>query len=92
MNRKMISFLDLIPSELSLAEREMLIQAIARELVLLKFIADKYKIQKICEKAVEVEGWTLRYAPDQFKTQEMCNKAILEDSYFLVYLPDNLKT
>ena len=51
MNRKTINFLDAIPSELSLVEREMLIQAIAREPVLLKFIVDKYKNQKICKKS-----------------------------------------
>ena len=39
----MTSFLEAKASELSLVEREILIQAIEREPVLLKFIADKYK-------------------------------------------------
>ena len=45
----------------------------------LKFITGKYKIQEICEKAVEVNGWTLRFVHDQCKMQEMCNKAKEED-------------
>ena len=57
-------------------EKDMLIQATERELVLLKFIANKYKTQERCEKAVEVRDWTLRFVPDQYKMQEMCNKAI----------------
>ena len=44
----------------------MLIQVIEGEPVLLKFIADKYKTQELCEKAVEVKGWALRYVPDQY--------------------------
>ena len=54
----MISFLECTDSELSLIEGEVLIQAIEREPVLLKFIADKYKTQKIYGKATEAKGWT----------------------------------
>ena len=40
---------------LFLVKREILIQTTEKEPVLLKFIADKYKTQKICEKTVEVK-------------------------------------
>ena len=52
----MISFLESTVSDLSLIEKEMLIQATEREPVLLKFIADKDKTQKIYEKAAEAKG------------------------------------
>ena len=52
----------------------MLIQAIEGEPVLLKFIADKYKTQELCEKAVEVKGWALRYVPDQYKKKQKYEK------------------
>ena len=41
----MKSFLESTASKLFRAEREVLIQGIEREAVLLKFIADKYKAQ-----------------------------------------------
>ena len=65
----MVRFLEAKASELSLVERKILIQAIEREPWLLKFIADKYKTQEICGKAVSVKEWTLRYVPNQYKTQ-----------------------
>ena len=43
--------------------------------MLLKFITNKHKTQKICEKAVEMKRWILRFVPDHLKTQEMYNKA-----------------
>ena len=86
-----MSFLEATSSELSLEEREVLIQAIEREPVLSKFIANKYKTQEICEKAVSVKGWILWYIPDQHKTQKMCSKATEEDPWSLQYIPDQYK-
>ena len=60
-------------SQLSLFERELLIQAIEREPALLKFIADKYKTPERCKKAIQVKGWTLLYVPNKYKTQEVRN-------------------
>ena len=57
----------------------MLNQIIERVLMLLKFIANKSKTQEICERAVEVKGWTLQVVSYQYRIQEMCNKAIEED-------------
>ena len=79
-------------SELSLFEREMLIQAIEREPALLKFIADKYKTPQTRKNAVQVSGWTLGYVPNKYKTREMCNKALEENPWFLSDVPDHLKT
>ena len=59
-----MSFLEAAESKFSSAEREMLIQVIERELILLKFIADEYKTQDICKKSVGIKGWTFRFVPD----------------------------
>ena len=45
-----------------------------RETVLLKFIADKYKTQEICEKAVKGKDWKLRFVPDSLETQKYVAK------------------
>ena len=66
----MMSFLEASASELSLVEREMLIQAIKREPALLKFFYAKYKTLEICYR------YTLEYDSHQYKAREMCNKAV----------------
>ena len=48
-------------SELCLVEREILIQVIERESLLLKLIANKYNTQKICVKAVKVKGVDIEF-------------------------------
>ena len=65
-------------------------QAILRELVLLKFIMDRFETQAICEKAVEVKGWKLSFVPDQYKMQEMCVTMPYRKAYD--FLHDVLKT
>ena len=50
----------------------MMLQAIEKELVLLKFITDRVGTQMISEKAVEVKRWTLSFVSDQYKMQEIC--------------------
>ena len=82
---KMISFLECTDSELSLIEGEVLIQAIEREPVLLKFIADKYKTQKIYGKATEAKGWTFRYVPDCI-TRKKCLKKSFKKTHDLCYM------
>ena len=51
-----MSFWETTVSELPLVEREMLIQTIEREPMLLKFIVNKYETKEIFEKADEVKG------------------------------------
>lgn len=51
----MMSFVEVKASELYLVEREILIQAID-SLLLLKLISDKYKVQEIYEKVVNMKG------------------------------------
>ena len=66
----MMSFIGAAASELSLVKKETLIQIIEREVVLLKLIADKYKTQEVCEKAVKMKDWTLRFVPNHLKTKK----------------------
>lgn len=80
---KKTSFLEVTALESSLEEQEMLIQAIQREPMLLKFITNKHKTQKICEKAVEMKRWILRFVPDHLKTQEMYNKARQKEPWWM---------
>ena len=63
----MMNFLWVTASELPLLKKKMMFQATERELVLLKFIADRFESQAICEKAVEVKEWKLSFVPDQYK-------------------------
>ena len=75
-----MNFLEASASELPLVEREILIQATEKEPVLLKFIGNMYKAQKVCEKTVEAKGWTLhclstlkdpRNVPQSYKGRPM---------------------
>ena len=58
-----MSFLEATASELSVKERQILVQVTEREAMLLTFIAGKYKTQKICEKAVEEDPYVLEFGP-----------------------------
>ena len=41
----------------------------------LEHVADHFKTQKMCIKAVEKEAESLEHVPDYLKTQEMCKMA-----------------
>ena len=51
-------------------------------------IPDRFKIQEMCIKAVEVDPWKLYYVPDHFKSQKMCDGLVSEDPFSLQYVPD----
>ena len=51
-------------------------------------IPDRFKTQKMCIKAVEVDPSFLELFPNHFKTQEACDKAVQEDSLSLQFVPD----
>ena len=74
-----MSFIGDATSELSLVKKETVIQIIERELLLLKLIADKYKTQDVCEKAVKMRDWALCFVPNHLKTKKMYKKPIQED-------------
>ena len=58
-----MSFSEATASELSVKERQILVQVTETEAMLLTFIAGKYKTQKICEKAVEEDPYVLEFGP-----------------------------
>lgn len=35
------------------------------------FALDQYKMQQVCNKAIEEDPWSLEYIPDLLKTKEM---------------------
>ena len=57
------------------------------------FVTDHFKIQEMCNEAIEKVPWLIYFVPDHFWTQEMCNKiirAMPEDTFH--YIPDRLQT
>ena len=56
--------------------------------VVLKFLPDQCKTQRMCNRAVEKNAWVLEDVPDQYKTQEMCNRAVQSDPVVLRIVPD----
>ena len=51
-------------------------------------IADHFKTQEMCEKAIEEDPWQLKDVLDCFKTQKMCNKAVRYYLFSLQFDPD----
>ena len=51
-------------------------------------IPDRFKTQKMCNKASEEDPSSLMYVPDHFKTQKKCAKAFEEDFFSLKFIPD----
>ena len=79
-----MGFLENTASELSLVERKIFIQAIERELTLLKFKAYKYKTLEMCEIVVEEDPYPLKFVPMDLITQETCNKVKKKHSWSLI--------
>ena len=50
---------------------------------LLRFVPDKYKTQKMCDKAILENNGTLKSVPDCYKNLEICNKAVENYPYAL---------
>ena len=46
----------------------------------------------MCEKAVEVDTYTLQYLPDHLKMEEMCEKVVDKYPWSLKYIPNHHKT
>ena len=46
-------------------------------------IPDRFKIQKMCIKAVEKDPCSLVYGPNHFKTKNICDASVSEDSFSL---------
>ena len=67
-----MSSLEATASELSLFEREILVEAIEKEPMLLKFIADKYKIEDTCEKEqIKEELMSIAWHPARMQDWDM---------------------
>ena len=45
----------------------------------------------MCNKAMQIEPYSLAFVPDYLKTQEMCDKAVETEPFILWHIPDNLK-
>ena len=46
----------------------------------------------MCDKAVEIDLWSLMNVPDRFKKQYTCIKAVEKFPLLLVEVPDHFKT
>ena len=47
------------------------------------YVHDHFKMQEICNDAVEENPYTLRFVPDLFKIREMCEMGVEEDKLSL---------
>ena len=63
-------------------------KAVEKNLLILRDVPDKCKMQEKCDKAVEQDHRLLIYVPDRFRTQEMFDKAVEKDFRILMYVPD----
>ena len=52
---------------------------------------DHFKIQEMCNRAVEKDLCSLAEVADNFKTEELCNKAVKKDLCSLMNVPDHFK-
>ena len=50
-------------------------------------VPDRFKKQKMCNEAVEVDPWQLYDIPDYLKTQKMCDDVVQRDPYSLQFVP-----
>ena len=58
----------------------------------IRYVPDRYKTQKMGDKAFLKTGGTLESFPDQNKSQEMCDKAADNFAHAPEFLPDCSKT
>ena len=49
----------------------------------LMYVHDHFKMQEMCNEAVEENPYMLRFVPDHFKTPEMCEMVVEEDQLSL---------
>ena len=49
-------------------------------------VPDRFKTQKLCIMAVNVDLWQLNDIPDYLTTQKMCDDAVGDDPYSLHFL------
>ena len=56
------------------------------------FVPDQYKTQKMWNREVQREPWSLKQVPDQFVTHEMCNEAVQSDPWVLEDVLDQFVT
>ena len=40
------------------------------------YIPDQYKTQKMFDRIISNEPFSIRYVPDQYKTKQICDKAV----------------
>ena len=58
---------------------------------MLKYVPDYLKTEKMCERAVEEDSWSLVYVPDCFKRKDMC-KGVCPHPRLIGHVPDHFKT
>ena len=51
-------------------------------------VPDRFKRQKMCIMALEVDLWQLNYILDYHKIQKMCDSVVRRDPYSLQFVPD----
>ena len=67
--------------------QQMYDKAVNNYLHLLKFVADYYITQKICDKTVDTYS-TIEFVTESYKSQEMCDKAVNRCFLAFIYIPD----
>ena len=55
---------------------------------LLSYFPDRYKTQKMCEKAILENSGTLKSVPDCSENQEMCNKPVENCPHAVEIVPE----
>ena len=63
-------------------------QAVSSNPAVFLLLPDCFKTQEMCDKALEVDPWSLYDVPDLLKTQQMCGKAVKDDLSSLQFVPD----
>ena len=55
---------------------------------MLEDVPDHFNTQKMCDKAIEIDPFTLWHVPNNLKMQEMCTRAVEAGLGLLGYVPD----
>ena len=55
---------------------------------LLSLIPEQFKIQDMCDYAINKFHCTLASVPNSFKTQQICENVVIEETFIIEYVPD----
>jgi len=73
-------------------KKEMWIELIKENGLMLKFVPIDLRIVELCEIAVKQNGLALEYVPINLRTKELCTSAVKKHGYALSHIPQELRT